>query len=195
MSSLSSIVSPFASGQQAFVNQVPGLKADSLVLFGYYFKWPKNAVAGNDFVIGLLGDPPFNAGRVTERFGKVGSKDIRVLTFDSAKDYQPCHILFVADAATERSVERTSQDRLAAALKETNGATVLVVAETNGFAGRGAMINFAVDLAVNRLTTEVNVAAVKQAKLGFTKYFVNFSQTNKCILVEDNPAGAQGAAQ
>lgn len=179
--------------QQAFIDQVPGLKAGSLVLFGYYFKWPADAVPGDDFVIGLVGEAPFGSERVTARFKKVGNKNIRVLEFDSAKDYQPCHILFVADAAAPASAETAALDRLVAALEKINDGPVLVVTETPGFAMRGAMVNFVVDEVANRLKTEVNLVTLKKAKLNVTKHFVPYSKTNKCILVKADNGGLQGA--
>lgn len=178
-----------ADAQNRFIDQVPGIKADSLMLFGYYFKWSKDAVPGDEFVIGLLGDATFTEGRVTLRSDKVGKKKIRVLLFDSAKDYKPCHILFVANRATANSVERTPKTRLAAAIKQIAGSPVLLVTEDAGAAKRGAMANFVVDIAQNRVNIEVNETGVKNGKLGVTKYYGDFRKTPKCILVKPNPVG------
>lgn len=173
--------------QQPLV-KIPGIKADALLIFGYYFTWPADAVPGDEFVIGVLGEAPFSNQRITQRFKTVRNKKIRVLSFDSARDYKPCHILFVADKPTARSVEKNAQSRLAAALNQINGGAVLVVTETAGQATKGAMINFIVDANQNRVKTEVNVAEIKKAGLGLTKHYVNYSKTALCIHVNPPPA-------
>lgn len=178
-----------ACAQNRFIDQVPGIKADSLMLFGYYFKWPKNAVPGDEFVIGVLGDAAFSKARVTQRTDKVGKKKIRVLLFDSAKDYKPCHILFVANSATPNSVEKTPKTRLSAGMKQVADSPVLVIAEDAGAAIRGAMANFVVDTVQNRVNIEVNEAAVKAGRIDFTRFYLDFRKTRKCIVVQPDRPG------
>jgi hypothetical protein len=69
-------------------------------------------------------------------------KKLVVQRFDSAKDYKPCHILFVSSHASATSEEKTVEDRLSAALKKTAGSAVLIVTDTEGLAAKGAAINF-----------------------------------------------------
>ena len=49
---------------------------------------------------------------------KSNRKQNVVERFDSAKDYTPCHILFVSSHASATSEEKTGEDRLRAALKK-----------------------------------------------------------------------------
>jgi len=179
-----SLLARQAAAQQAVINQVPSLKADALMLFGFYFVWPDDAVAGNVFVIGLLGDAGFGEQDVTRLSKKVGPRTIQVLTFDSAQDIQPCHVLFVANSGMPDSVEKSPQERLAAAVAKVNGRPVLIVAENTGAAKRGAQINFVVNQAKNQVNTEVNEVAIQNPGLGFRRIYLSYRKSGKCILIK-----------
>ena len=116
---------------------------------------PEPLVAGpdNTFVIGILGKDPFDG--VNEARQPVNHLRVMVdarktfnglklviRQFDSAKDYQPCHVLFVSAKAAEKSVEWKPEERLKAAVEKTKGSPVVLVGDTKGFAQQGAVINY-----------------------------------------------------
>ena len=119
-----------------------GDEVESKVKAGYLFniakftEWPESKFAANDspLVIGCFCDAGF-AG-ILERTvaGKTaGTRRIAVRRVAGAEDMRGCHILFVGSAQTG------SAGPLLARAKDLN---VLSVGETDGFLGRGGMVNF-----------------------------------------------------
>jgi hypothetical protein len=151
----------------AQVNQEYDLKAAYLYRFTQYVEWPKDAAgADNTFVIGVVGQDPFPSqlDRIAKA-KKVQNKQIIIRRFASAKDYQPCHILFVSAFAAKDSDEKSAEQRLSTLLPKTKGTPVLLVSDAPGLASKGAVINFFVDQQENRIKLEVNREAEKQAGL------------------------------
>jgi hypothetical protein len=143
------------------------------------------AHSSDTVVVGVLGQDPFqgidsdgtavnyldqlvdssNANRA-----KTKRKRLVVKRFDSAKDYTPCHILFVSSHASTTSEEKTIEERLRAALDKTAGTTVLIVADTEGLAAKGAAISFYLtrdEQGVPKVAFEFNPDAAR--RLGLTK--------------------------
>src|SRR5262249_15200341 len=81
--------------------------------------------------------------------------------FKSMADYKPCHILFISRAATDG--KESPDDRLAEAVRKLKNAPVLLVSDTEGHAGKGAIIDLFIE--DNRVKFEVNPAVAKQAGL------------------------------
>ena len=143
------------------------------------------ADGGETLVIGVLGKDPFQgvnpAGQpenhldamVAESNARTGAKrrkHINVKRFVSASDYTPCHILLVSAQAATSSKEMTLPQRLTAALEKTKDSPVLICTDTEGYAQKGAMLNFYLgkDSAnVAKVMFEFNPDAAKRA--GFTK--------------------------
>lgn len=175
--------------QQMVIDREFELKAAYLYQFARYVEWPKNIVPDDDttFVIGVLGKDPF--GSHLERIAAaktVQGRKIVVRRFDSAKDYQPCHILFVASGSTETGNERTPAERLAAALTATGGGAVLVVSESASFARKGAVINFLVDPQENRIKLEVNRDAERRAGLKISSQLLGLEKSGVVKIVSNN---------
>jgi hypothetical protein len=153
----------FAAAQDDEEDREAAIKAAYLYNFAVYSQWPKNA-AGADkekFYVGVLGKGTLNSPLKKLAASKmVQGKPLVVQHFQSIADYKPCQILFIAaDGASDK--KDSAEDRLAAALKKTNGTPVLIVSESEGLALKGAAINFFIEENVVRF--EVNLDAVKEA--------------------------------
>jgi len=155
-----------SAAAQAVINQEYQLKAAFIYNFGQYVTWPNGAVPGNDstFVIGVLGRDPFgeNLNRVAAS-KTIMKKKIVIRRFDSASQYTPCHMLFVASTGTAASAEKSAEDRVKAALEKTNGSPVLVIADSKGLAPLGASVGFFVES--NKVKLEINKTAATRAGL------------------------------
>jgi hypothetical protein len=139
------------------------IKAAYLYNFGLYVTWPQGAVPNDQdqFVIGVLGKDPFDAN--LDRLAavkKVGGRKIVVHRFKSMADYKPCHILFISGADAAKG---SADERLAEAVRKLKNLPVLLVSDTEGHAGKGAIISLLID--ENRVKFEVNPAVAKQAGL------------------------------
>lgn len=169
---LSLASSPLAA--QEVVSREYEIKAGVLSLLGKFVTWP-DAVAPTPqrpLTIGVLGQDPFFEGGVNQLDQTVAAerakgRQIVIRRFDSAKDYEPCHILFVSDTAAEKSVEQTFKDRLEAAVKLTNGKPVLLTGAAPGLPGWGFGANMLFDRANNRIRLELNPDAANRHGLKF----------------------------
>ncbi len=149
---------------QGVINKEHELKARLLAIVGDFFTWPDadKATPGKTFTIGIVGEDPFDyvGGNHLDdnvaRRNQAENKNIRVLRFDSAKDYTTCHVLFVAKFGNARSIERTLDARLNAVKRIVEDKSVLVVTDSPGRAQQGATINLVIR--DNSVVLEVNPA-------------------------------------
>jgi len=156
---------PPSRGQVQVIDREYEIKAAYLYNFGLYVQWPRGSVPTEqeEFVIGVLGKDVFDSNLdklATAK--KVQGRKIVIHRFKSMADYKPCHILFISRSAAEGNKE-SPEDRLAEAMQKLKNKPVLLVAESNGLAMKGAMINLFVE--ENRVKFEVNPGAGKQAGL------------------------------
>ena len=157
---------------QELVSREFEIKAGVISLLGKFVTWP-DEVAPNPnrpLIIGVLGQDPFLEAGVNQLDRTVVAerakgRQIVVRRFDSARDYQPCHILFVSDSASEKSIERNLMDRLAAAKRLTGGKPVLLVGQSPGLARQGVTANMLFDRATNLIRLELNPDAANRAGL------------------------------
>lgn len=133
--------------------------------------WPdmSSPAKGEPLKIGILGEDPFveNGVNQLERIiaqDRGNGQEIALMRFDSAKDYEPCHILFVSNNATQLSHEQTVAERLDAAKDAIAGQSVLIVAESDGMTRRGAVANLLYDRSANVIHLELNPDAA--ARMG-----------------------------
>jgi hypothetical protein len=157
--------SGLASAQDAEENREALIKAAYLYNFAVHSQWPKNAAGGakEKFIIGVLGKGDLNPALKKIAAGKtVQDKPIVLHHFASIGDYKPCHLLFIAAEAAADHKE-SAAERLEAALQKTKGTPVLIVAENEGLAQKGATINFYIE--DNNVKFEINLDAVKRADL------------------------------
>lgn len=170
---------------QEVTDQQYKLKRAYLYNFARYVEWPQNAGPGDDktFVIAVLGPNPFGNALDSLAGEMVQDRKIVVRLFASAKDYQPCHILFLSAEADEKAEEKTVNDRLKAALTKTKGSPVLVVSDTEGLAQKGTIINFSI--VGNSLKLEINPAAATRAGLKINPRLLALPSV---IIVKDSAA-------
>ena len=177
---------PSTFAQQNMVDIQYRRKADMLYPLASLIQSDKGFADGGDtLVIGVLGKDPFQgvdpagqsvnhldamAEESNARTGAKKRKSIEVKRFASAKDYTPCHVLFVSAQAASNSVEKTPEQRLAAALEKSKDSPVLICGDTDGFTKKGAMLNFVLGrdpAGIVKVVFEFNPDAAKRA--GFTK--------------------------
>lgn len=153
---------PAARAQPASADEYV-LKAAYLRIFGLYTVWPKAAVPGDRFVIGVLGKNHFSHVVKALEKEEVEGKKVQLKEFKSMQDFQPCHVLFISNAPADAAAKEQTADRLASALADLKKRPVLVVADTPGLAGKGAMLNLYLEK--DKVRYEINVEAIKAVGL------------------------------
>jgi hypothetical protein len=129
------------------------VKAAFLYNFTRFVEWPAAPVdcTTAPLNIAVLGQDPFGPALDRTVAGRrVGSQPIRVQRLRRAAEIEPCTLLFVTAAESER---------LAEVLGALRGRPVLVVGESPGFARRGGAIGFHVDGKRVRFETNRQAAA------------------------------------
>ena len=147
--------SPLA-GAQAPVQEYD-LKAELVRRFTMFIEWPETAVAGNEFVIGVVGDTPLAASLEPQGSQQL-LKDRRVVVrrITNLEDVERCQILLLGASAG---------DELPRILKRTQAKPVLTIGDSPGFGERGVLINFFV--VSNHVRFEINEPAVRSSGLEF----------------------------
>lgn len=88
----------FVSFNNHIVSQNENVKAVFIYNFTKYISWPQSESSG-DFIVGVLGSPAMESSlNALAAKKKVGTRDIKVLNFNSFDAIQKCHILFVGNA-------------------------------------------------------------------------------------------------
>ena len=185
---LSACLPIVAASNAAAQSQEYKLKAAFLYNFGLHVTWPETE--DDRFVICVLGKypkQPFGAiMRDIQRTKTLNRKKIVVGQFDSMDEYTRCHILFISRYAEPGREGETAEDRLEAALERTKDSPVLLVTETPGLAGKGAVINFLVDTQANRIKMEINLDAAERAGLIIGARLRELERSGKVKIVRDN---------
>jgi hypothetical protein len=166
-------LTPWAAGQQssddAVINREYPLKALFLYNFGSYIEWPAESFASPQapFVIGVLGSAPLeNTLKELAATKTIAGRRIVVEQFGSAESVKPCQILFVA-----RNVNPQQQR---AALEKLRNQYVLIVGESQGFAGQGGSVNFFIES--NKVRFEINPESAKQRHLKISSKLLSLAK-------------------
>ena len=133
------------------------LKAAFLYNFAKFVEWPADALPQNTspFVIGILGESPFNDDLEKTVAGKkISNHPISVVACSTAIEATNCHILFIS------SSEKT---RLPEIFKSLLDSSILTVGETEQFTESGGMINFVRE--ANKIRFQINDDAAKKSGL------------------------------
>jgi len=110
-----------------------GIKAAFIYQFTNYIDWD-SLIPGDEFVIGIIGNSPVkNQLSEIARTKTVKGKRISVMQFSKPEEIVPCHILFIS---------RKASFALDDILAKTAAKGTLTVAEKEGYAKKGADINF-----------------------------------------------------
>ena len=157
---------------QDVVSREYEIKAGVISLLGKFVTWPDKVAPNRDrpLTIGVLGQDPFLEGGVNQLDQTVAAEQAKgrlivVRRFDSAKNYQPCHILYVSDLAAPNSDEQEFKDRLEAAVKLTKDKPVLLTGAAPGLPAWGFSANMLFDRANNRIRLELNPDAANRHEL------------------------------
>jgi hypothetical protein len=135
--------------------QVPEyeLKAEFLSRFAAFIEWPPGSES-RAFTIGVIGRNPFNGylDKVASR--KIKNRPVSLRYITELSQIEGCDIVFIC--ASEKS-------RLPAILSRAESRPILTVADSNGFAAAGVLINFYT--AGDTVRFEINEAAVEKSGL------------------------------
>ena len=134
------------------------VKAGFLFRFTQFVEWPASSLPASNstIVIGVLADDPASSVLQQALKGKVANNrrlQVRILE-DIAQLDNTCHIFFLS---------RAQKERVAAVLRQTQGAPILTVGEVERFAEQGGVINFVRKDESFRL--EVNLEVAEKAGL------------------------------
>jgi hypothetical protein len=133
------------------------IKAAYLYNFINYIEWPAEALpaTGGAITIGVLGDNPFGAALNPLNGKTVKGRTLVVKQVGSVKELEQCQIAFVCSSEKGRVGEILNQ------LKDQH---ILTVADFDGFAAQGGIINFVSER--NKVRFEINLDAAR--RLGLT---------------------------
>jgi YfiR/HmsC-like len=152
------------------------VKAAFLFNFAKFVEWPADAFPGTDapLQICLLGRDPFGH-EFEEVIGdkSINGHRIEVIHPSGVPQARGCQIIFVASSEKKQTLE---------ILRGLQGANVLTVGDTAGFAGMGGIINFVLD--DGRVRFEINVKAAERAHLKISARLLTVA---KLIVTDDAP--------
>ncbi len=145
------------------------VKAAFLANFTQFAKWPPEAlsVAGAPFAIGILGDNPF--GGTLEKLVKgqtVSGHKIVIRRGRSSVDLRSCHVVFIA---------KSEEGRVAEHIAGLQGASILIVGETEQFTSQGGMIGFKMD--GDKVRFAINTGAAQRAKLEISSRLLKLARS------------------
>ncbi len=142
------------------------VKAAYLFHFARFVEWPEDAFSGGDgFVIGVLGEDPFDGILEETLAGKrVLQRPLVIKRGARYEDLGRTHILFISSSESARL------PRILAQLRD---ASVLTIGETPDFAARGGIVNFTVK--DNHIRFEVNLERAKRANLKISSQILNLA--------------------
>lgn len=123
------------------------VKAAFIYNFAKFVKWPEGT---SKITFCIVGKNPFGASTDGVDGKPVADKTFKVALTGALN--AACNIVFIAES---------ERGRLASTLESIKGDGVLTVADTEGFAARGVMINFFID-EEGRVRFEVNNEAMKK---------------------------------
>lgn len=133
------------------------VKAALLYKFVKYLEWPADRFPREDvpLVVGVFGRDPFGDVLDETLEGQWhGTHPLEAKRFRDLAEAATCHILYVPQAMAERQAE---------VLRAVEGASVVVVGESPGFAARGGVINLYIEK--QNVRFEINPRAAKRERL------------------------------
>ncbi len=132
------------------------VKAALIFNFAKFVEWPTAAFASanSPLTVGVLGENPF--GSELERYGDktINDRPLIIRECKNLEEARQCHILFISVSEKKRLPE---------ILQAIQGANVLTVSETDGFADEGGMVNFVAE--GKKIRFQINDASARSAGL------------------------------
>jgi hypothetical protein len=136
------------------------VKTAFLFNFAKFIDWPTSSFASpqSPFTICVLGQDPFGSNLDDTMHGKmIGDRTVAVRRLRDKAEGRRCQIVFVSSSESTHLVEIVGS---------LQGAPVLLVGETNGFATLGGTIEFTLE--DNRVRLVINTDAVDRSGLRFS---------------------------
>ena len=136
-------------------------KALYLFNFAKYTEWPKDAFPDENapFVLGILGKDPFGSAIDIIKGKMIKGRKLMVRYCHSVQEAAGCHLLFICSSET---------NNLSQILAGLNHASVLTIAEADGFIEHSGMINLVTEKkepGSQVVNFEINQAAAEKARL------------------------------
>ena len=145
------------------------LKAAFIYQIARFVEWPPS---GAPLRLCVLGGNPFGPALESIRGKPVNERRMEISLLDMNADTRECTMLFIA-APAERHLERIT------ALSRGTG--MLTIGDTQGFAQRGAMVNFFVEN--GKIRFEINLEASRRAGLKISSQLLKLAR----IIQEEAP--------
>jgi len=127
-------------------------KAKFLATISDYVKWP--GTGGSPITVGILGDDAFDG--ALDKMNVKRSKRV--------EDLKDCQIVFIA---------KSEQGNVSAILAILEGANILTVGESEGFAKQGGVIGLVME--GEKVHSEINTSAARRAGLGIDLRLLKFA--------------------
>lgn len=134
-----------------------------------FVEWPAASHGGDkpgdSLRLCILGQSP-----ITQAAGPLAGKQFgelvwKVRPVDSRASLQECHVLFIA---------ASESDNLRSILEDIGGSAVLTVGDSDGYAGRGVMVNFYIEQ--NKVRFEINVDAAQRSGLKISSQLLKLAR-------------------
>jgi hypothetical protein len=143
------------------------VKAAFLHKFAKFVEWPSPAFSSDSdpFILCILGRDPFGKALDTLQDKTVGNRKFVIKKAQTIEDAGKCQILFISSS---------EKGNLQQILKAVRNKQILTVADTEGFAQSGVMINFIMQ--EGKVQFEINPQAVRQAGLTVSSQLLKVSK-------------------
>jgi hypothetical protein len=143
------------------------LKAAFLIKFAIFTEWPGRAFQSKDspFIIGVLGENPFEGALDSLRGKTVNGRMIAVRHYTGVEDAVNCQVLFISGS---------EKDALPHVIQSLEGIPVLTVGDQEGFCRKGGMINM-IPVEKN-IRFEVNNSAARMAGLRISSQILKLAR-------------------
>jgi hypothetical protein len=134
------------------------VKAVFLEKFTHFVDWPSMVEIGDTskpFVIGVLGDNPFEFG-LNHLFDnqKIRNKNVEIRYFQDINQIDACHLLFIS---------RSEKSKIASVLRQIKNKPILTVSDLESYSGVGVIINLIV--VGNKIRFEIDEKAALESGL------------------------------
>jgi len=145
------------------------VKTEFVERFTRFIEWPAESfpTASAPFVLCTLGNEPVESFlEALARARMIKGRKITQRHVKSLDELNACHLSFIAGSEERRLPEIVAR---------TSGKPILTVADSEGFAGKGVLINLYVD-EEGHVRFEINNEAVKRSKLKFSSQLLNLAR-------------------
>ena len=144
------------------------VKAAFLYNFAKFVEWPDTAFTSKSAPLNIciLGKNPFNASLDDIRDKTVSRRPLSIRMNPGIEKLDQCHILFIS--ASEKN-------QLSYIIQRLNNASVLTVADMEGFTSAGGMINLVMQ--DNKVSFDINLKSARLAGLNISSRLLKLANT------------------